>query len=105
MKDSNTNYEALMTSVLELYELKHILSKTHAFFEEVKCNLGLVILVFIMYTVNAVALNLYSGILCFSCQFSARTSVTCFLEKADMFHCSIQGCTSASAESLRISQR
>ena len=35
MKDSNANYEALMKSFLELTELKHILRKTQAFFEEV----------------------------------------------------------------------
>ena len=51
MKDSNTNYEALMTSVLELNELKHILSKTHTFFEEVKCSFNLETLVFAMHTV------------------------------------------------------
>ena len=61
--------------------------------------------IWLLRVVNAVALDLYSGILCFGCQFSARTTVTRFLEKADMFHCSIQGCTSASAESMRISQR
>jgi len=55
MKDSNTNYEALMTSVLELYELKHILSKTRIFFEEVKLNFDLTTLVFIMDTVVIMA--------------------------------------------------
>jgi len=50
MKDSNTNYEALMTSVLELHELKHILSKTRIFFEEVNLNFDLTTLVFIMDT-------------------------------------------------------
>ena len=50
MKNSNTNYEALMTSVLELNELKHILSRTQTFFEEVKWNLDLVIVVLIMHT-------------------------------------------------------
>ncbi|EDO28296.1 predicted protein, partial [Nematostella vectensis] len=34
MKDSNSNYEALMRSYLELTELKHILKKTQTFFEE-----------------------------------------------------------------------
>ena len=51
MKDSNTNYEALMTSALELNELKHILSKTHTFFEEVKCNFDFATLVFVMHAV------------------------------------------------------
>ena len=37
---------------------------------------------------------LYSGILCYSYQFFARTSVTCFFG-AYVFHCSRQGCTSA----------
>lgn len=50
MKDSNTNYEALMTSILELNELKHILSRTQTFFEEVKWNLDLMIVVLIMHT-------------------------------------------------------
>ena len=54
MKDSNANYEALMTSVLELKELKHILSRTQTFFEEVTCNLDLVILVFIMHKYTVV---------------------------------------------------
>ena len=36
MKDSNANYEALMRSFLELTELKHIMRKTHTFFEEVQ---------------------------------------------------------------------
>jgi V-type H+-transporting ATPase subunit a len=34
MKDSNSNYEALQRSFLELTELKHILRKTQSFFEE-----------------------------------------------------------------------
>jgi len=34
MKDSNSNYEALQRSFLELSELKHILRKTQSFFEE-----------------------------------------------------------------------
>ncbi|XP_057292954.1 V-type proton ATPase 116 kDa subunit a 1-like isoform X2 [Hydractinia symbiolongicarpus] len=34
MKDSNSNYEALQRSFLELTELKHILKKTQTFFEE-----------------------------------------------------------------------
>ena len=55
MKDSNANYEALMTSVLELNELKHILSRTQTFFKEVKCNLDLVIVVFIMHTAVVMA--------------------------------------------------
>ena len=54
MKASNANYEALMTSVLELNELKHILSRTQTFFEEVTCNLDLVILVFIMHKYTVV---------------------------------------------------
>jgi len=36
MKDSNTNYEALQRSFLELSELKHILRKTQVFFDEDK---------------------------------------------------------------------
>ena len=36
MKDSNANYEALMKGFLELTELKHIMRKTHTFFEEVQ---------------------------------------------------------------------
>ena len=36
MKDSNANYEALMKGYLELTELKHIMRKTHTFFEEVQ---------------------------------------------------------------------
>ncbi len=35
MKDSNSNYEALQRSFLELTELKHILRKTQTFFAEV----------------------------------------------------------------------
>lgn len=34
MKDSNSNYEALQKSLLELLELRHILQKTQSFFEE-----------------------------------------------------------------------
>lgn len=34
MKDSNSNYDALQKSFLELTELKHILRKTQTFFEE-----------------------------------------------------------------------
>ena len=37
MKDSNSNYDALQKSFLELTELKHILRKTQTFFEEVCC--------------------------------------------------------------------
>ncbi|XP_047135938.1 V-type proton ATPase 116 kDa subunit a 1 isoform X1 [Hydra vulgaris] len=34
MKDSNSNHDALIRSSLELTELKHILRKTHVFFDE-----------------------------------------------------------------------
>ena len=35
MKDINSNSEALKRNFLDLTELRHILSKTHQFFEEV----------------------------------------------------------------------
>jgi len=35
MKDINSNSEALKRNFLDLTELRHILSKTHNFFEEV----------------------------------------------------------------------
>jgi len=35
MKDINSNSEALKRNFLDLTELRHILSKTHHFFEEV----------------------------------------------------------------------
>ena len=35
MKESNANFEQLQKTSLELNELKHILRKTQAFFEEV----------------------------------------------------------------------
>lgn len=36
MRDSNTNFEQLQKTFLELNELRFILKKTHSFFEEVR---------------------------------------------------------------------
>ena len=41
MKDINSNSEALKRNFLDLTELRHILSKTHQFFEEVNTTLAL----------------------------------------------------------------
>jgi len=43
MKDINNNSEALKRNFLDLTELRHILSKTHHFFEEVCIRLTLLV--------------------------------------------------------------
>lgn len=42
LKEVNTNAEALKRTYLELTELKHILRKTQAFFDEVCCFPGMI---------------------------------------------------------------
>jgi len=63
MKDINSNSEALKRNFLDLTELRHILSKTHHFFEEVCIRLTLLVTAsWLLYTsVVFYVLVLYDG--------------------------------------------
>jgi len=64
MKDINSNSEALKRNFLDLTELRHILSKTHNFFEEVNITCRVSVLVaccFFTITITVYSVSYHSG--------------------------------------------